>query len=295
MSKLSPKTLKLIAVIISVVLAGLVYSYLSSLQSEKREVSSEEVQNSVVVAAVDIPKNALVTKEMVKLVSIPEGAVQKEACRNLDDVVGTTAKEAIYAGEQINKRRLFEDEKMAGFIGLIPEDKRAVSVPITDVTGVAGFAKPGNYVDVMLVTDKGSDKTLRGKLLLQNMLLLAVNKKETDENKEAIKEQMATATLAATPDEAVRLAVAQKQGEIYLTLRPLHPKNRLAVANEIVIYQGNGNNAAKSAAAPARPAVKPQPPSYSMNQPKVSERPRLSVGEKINVIRGNKVESVTTR
>lgn len=293
MSKLSPKALKFIAIIISVVLAGLVYNYLSGLRSGNKEVSSSESQNSVVVATVDISKNALITKDMVKVASLPTEVVQKDACRNIDDVVGTTSKEAIYAGEQVNKRRLFEDAKMAGFIGLIPEDKRAVSVPITDVTGVAGFAKPGNYVDVMLVSDKGDDKAIRGKLLLQNMLLLAVNKSETEEGKEAIKENMATATLAATPDEAVRLAVAQKQGEIYLTLRPLHPKNRLAVASEIVIYQGNSNGA-KNVATTPRVAPRPQPqPSLSKPQPK--ERPQLSVGERVNVIRGNKVESVSTR
>lgn len=297
MSKLSPKVLKIIAVVISVVLAWLVYSYLSDLQNQNQEVTASN-KYSVVVATMDIPKNALIKAEMVKVVSVPEEAVQKDACKVVDDVVGLTAKEAIYSGEQVSKRRLLEDEKLAGFIGLIPTDKRAVSIAITDITGVAGFAKPGNYVDVLLVSEKNGNKTISGKILLQNMLLLAVNKDQNTEDKDPSKEGMATATLAASPEESVRLAVAQKQGQLYLALRPLHPSNHLTIASEISIYQGGENNNSSGNMSSVVPHRTPVTGNYSFTAPRVEQpapRRELVVGEKINVIRGNTVQSVTTR
>lgn len=292
MSKLSPKALKFIAIIVSVVLAGLVYSYLSGLQTETKETSGG-VQGSVVVATMDISKNAIVKADMVKMISVDAETIQKDVCRDINDVVGKITNDAIYSGDQINKRRLLDDQKMVGFIGAIPEDKRAVAVSINDVTGVAGFLKPGNRVDIMLVTN--ADKTIKGKLLLQDMLLLAINKSHDVDKKEG-GEQMALATFAVSPEEAIRLAVAQKQGELYLSLRPLHPKNRLSIAGEISIYQGGtGNEKARPANAGMPPRRSEPAPNYGLNAPKKQERTRLTVGEHVDVIRGNKVESVTTR
>ena len=294
MSRLSPRTLRIIAVTVSVLLTLLIVSYLSNLQSETKETSSMQ-QSTVAVASMDVPKNTLIKADMVKLVNLPQEGIQKDACHDVQEVIGTTAKEPIYAGEQFNKRRLFEDEKMAGFIGLIPKDKRAISIAITDVTGVTGFAKPGNYVDVILVSDKGNKSVINGKILLQNMMLLAVNKNENTEKKDNAEEKMATATLAASPEEAVRLAVAQQEGTLYLTLRPLHPENKLVLTSEISIFKPTIDI---GRAEPTRPMVSLDRPKIDRGYfgPDKSRTEKMEpVGDRISVIRGNTVQSVTAR
>lgn len=279
----------LIAIAVSCLIAGLLYSYLSGLQTEVNE-----TQGFVVVAAVDIQKNTVITTEMLKIVPLPAEAIQKDTYTDINEAVGIIAKDAIYAGEQLNKRRLLEDAKMAGFIGTIPSDKRAVAVGITDITGVAGFANPGNFVDVMLVTAKDKKNMITGKILLQDIMLLAVNKNENSETKGNNKEQMATATLAASPEEAVKLAVAQQQGTLYLALRPVHPDKRISLNNEINVYQASDNDRSSSEQVAYKPAPTPPPLAAKDYTPPPSTNAEPS-GETISVIRGNSVQSVTTR
>lgn len=239
MSRLSPKMLLILAFIVSVAAFALIYGYLNNVKEES--VTSKVVP--VVVAAVDIPEKTVITANMVKIAMIPVDLVQIGAIRKTETAVGVLAKVAITAGDQLNDKRVAMDGKVPGFIGNIPNDKRAVAIGITDITGVAGFAKPGDYVDVMVVGGKENNQRVAGKILLQNVLVLAINKKEassnTDEtNKDKNKvdtnaDKLSTATLAVDPDEAVKLAVAQQQGILYLALRPFQPSNRFVLSGRI--------------------------------------------------------------
>lgn len=239
MSRLSPKMLLILAFIVSVAAFALIYGYLNDVKEES--VTSKVVP--VVVAAVDIPEKTVITANMVKIAMIPVDLVQIGAIRKTENAVGALAKVAITAGDQLNDKRVAIDGKVPGFIGNIPNDKRAVAIGITDITGVAGFAKPGDYVDVMVVGGKENNQRVAGKILLQNVLVLAINKKEassnTDEtNKDKNKvdnnaDKLSTATLAVDPDEAVKLAVAQQQGILYLALRPFQPSNRFVLSGRI--------------------------------------------------------------
>ena len=79
-------------------------------------------------------------------------------------------------GDVLTDQKVLLDDKQAGFVGMIPPDCRAVSVAINDITGIAGFAKAGDYVDVMVVSDSREKNKVTGEILLQNVLLLAINK-----------------------------------------------------------------------------------------------------------------------
>jgi pilus assembly protein CpaB len=106
---------------------------------------------------------------------------------------------------------------------VIAEGKRAITVRVNDVIGVAGFALPGNYVDIIVSTQKdvqpGSDGREQSisKIVLERILVLAVAQ---EVNRDETKPKVVNAvTLEVTPEQAEKLDLARSVGTLSLALR----------------------------------------------------------------------------
>lgn len=143
----------------------------------------------IVVAKTNIPRGALIKADMLKVkdfatISLPEGTTS-----DIETFVGLPTKLEIFADDILTENKVFMDYRQAGFIGMIPEDCRAVSIPIDSVTGIAGLVKAGDYVDVISVTSEGNTGT-KVEVILQNILLLSINKNSDRElQKESPKDE----------------------------------------------------------------------------------------------------------
>ena len=112
------------------------------------------------------------------------------------------------------------------------------------MTGVAGFAQPGDYVDVMLVSSQVENNKVVSEMILQNVLLLAINKQVENQsnvpaqnnanknqnagNQPKVTGSPAMATMALVPEDALKLAAKAQLGQIYLVLRPYRPSNGIS-------------------------------------------------------------------
>lgn len=294
------------AMVVSCLMGVLVYLSLSGESTaDKKENTAPLVK--IVVAKQDIPERTIIKQEMLKVVEIPADAVPPGAIKEVSEADGAPASVAISQGDIITDKKFYADVRLAGFTGTIPPNCRAVSVAITDITGVAGFAKAGDYVDIMLITGKREDG-LRGEIIMQNVLLLAVNKtgeqaanaktddkdKKKDDKKapesdgsiKASGDAMATATLALSLDEAMRVAVASQQGTIYLALRPYKPADLFTLTKT---YSVPGEkSAARQPSAPAQAAAAtPAPVRQTTPAPAAqSAKAESSFASTIEVIRG---------
>lgn len=180
----------------------------------------------VAIAATDIPKNSVITREMVKLELVPAQFAHPAAVRDLDKVVGRVAASYIVAGEQVLSAKIISDaEKSNKLAYAVPRGKRAVSVPVNAVSGVSGLVRPGDRVDVIATVElaSGQENVAVTSFILQDVEVLAVDQ-NLDETKPvpAGKEEAAmakTVTLAVTPEEARPLVLASEQGSIRLALR----------------------------------------------------------------------------
>jgi len=232
-AKLSTKGLIAIALVFSLLAAVLVYSFLKGLADQTAKQGLP-----VVVAKADVPPKTRLTAEMLQVVNVPAEYIQPGAVQELDKAVGIVAREQIVAGEQVTQRRLLLEGKSAGFTGIIPPDKRAVSVAVTEVTGVAGLVKPGDYVDVIVTFDTNILGEHLSQIFLQNVRVLAANRDTEAAAAEAGKKETTTntkmtVTLAVSPEEATRLTVADEKGKIRLVLRPYLPGGAVVVANAL--------------------------------------------------------------
>ena len=124
LAKLSNKGLLGIALVLSFATAALVYNLLSSTTQKPPPTVGE----TVVVAKTDIPPKTRITQDMVQEIQLPSEYVQKAAMRELSQVLGVMTREAIVGGEQVLARRLLIEGKQAGYTGVIPPGKRALTV-----------------------------------------------------------------------------------------------------------------------------------------------------------------------
>ena len=160
------------------------------------------------------------------------------------DLVGRPTRVAINQGEIITTQKVFASILDMGLSGRIPPECRAITVGISDVTGVAGFAQPGDYVDVMLVSSQVENNKVVSEMILQNVLLLAINKQVENQsnapaqnnanknqnagNQPKVTGSPAMATMALVPEDALKLAAKAQLGQIYLVLRPYRPSNGIS-------------------------------------------------------------------
>jgi pilus assembly protein CpaB len=207
----------------------------------------------VLVATKDIPANTIVDESLIQKRQVPSTYMQPGAIGDVEAVKGRVTAIPVPMGAQVINTYL-QDSGRAALAFDVPRGRRAITIAVNDVTGVAGLARPGNFVDVLGTFSFGRPTSYQGgqlvfadektetRLLLQNLQVAAVEKErkrdrpvprryttveEAEERAQAEQEEaiaaqqrsVSTVTLMATPDEAQQLVLAQEVGSLTLMLR----------------------------------------------------------------------------
>lgn len=203
--RMSPRKLFAVCAAIAIIVFAIIYMLLSSLLESPAGAQQASV-TAVVEAAQDIPANTVITDDMVKTVNINPEAMPKGAFTDVRAAIGKTVSVPMQEGDVLTARKV-SARGPSGFLGLIPPGMRAISFSVNDVTAVAGFAKPGDKVDILLTSDKVNEDNITTKMVLRDVLLLAVNK--TSMNSPAAQANAsgtpAVVTVALTPYDAAKL------------------------------------------------------------------------------------------
>lgn len=285
MIKFSNKSLLTLALVLAVCVAALVYQFLNGLQQQSNDTTK------VMVAKTDILANTLITADMVEEMTVSRKALRPGAITDVSRVINAYAKENIPVQEQISEAQIMSTVN-AGFAGNIPSGKRAISIAVTEVTGVAGLIKPGDCVDVIAIIDPGSNAGPVANMIVQNVLVLATDKTVTREDKGTLTKdtKVTTLTLAVTPEEAVSVGLATTKGTVACALRSFAPNNGAnaqVTAQTLDNLKGNASYAASSVAAPVSNAT-PTPNLSGLFQSMFPQAANPSAGPKTKVDYGNK-------
>lgn len=203
----------------------------------------------VAVVATDINLGQRLTPEMIRMVDWPAGSMPPGAFTDAKALDGRVLKTSLLRGEPVMESKLAPVGTKGGLSAVIADGKRAITVRVNDVIGVAGFALPGNYVDIIVSTQKenaGNDKDKSiSKIVLERILVLAVAQEVSrDDTKPRV---VNAVTLEVTPEEAERLDLARSVGTLSLALR-----------NQIDPKPGDTDGATKAALFQDKPAPKAQ-------------------------------------
>lgn len=223
------KRVLILAVLLGLVTMSLLYVYIEGLN----EVEAVPVDLSeVVVAVTAIPAHVNVTADMVTVKTIPTEALHPDAVTSVDDIVGFTTNMAIYNDEQILRTKVVTETKSATLSYRIPENMRAITIPMTEISGVGGYIAEGDKVDILVTYVEEAEPAAQGETeaeaeeitvtytQFQNIEILEKGPNTVTVEEGAAPAEVATSlTLLVSPSQAEVLTFAQATGMINMTLR----------------------------------------------------------------------------
>jgi pilus assembly protein CpaB len=214
--------------------------------------------NKVVVAALDIELGSRINPQMLKTIDWPTGSTPNGAIGDPQVLQDRVVKSSIMRGEPILEAKLAPVGSTGGLSAVIPEGKRAITVRVNDVIGVAGFALPGNYVDIVVNTqldNEGHGDKQISKIVLEHILVLAVAQ---EANRDETRPKVVNAvTLEVTPEQAEKLDLARSVGTLSLVLRNQIDKDGVdtrGIMKRQLLATDLGATPAPAPAAPKAPA-----------------------------------------
>jgi pilus assembly protein CpaB len=237
-----------VALVLGLVTASVVYRAVTGKASA--EVKAQPTKQ-VAVAAANINLGETLTDRHVKLMSWPSESIPGGALGNVAEVEGRVALSSIVVGEPLLDAKLAPKLAGGGILPmLVPENLRGVTIKVDEAVRESGFVSPNSRVDVVVsIADGQGSSEKKAKVILQNVLVLAAGQSVEMRGNKPI--SITTVTLALTPEQAERLALAQTDGRLMLATRKLGDDR---------IVQTPGTNVKKlldisPAAASKKPAV----------------------------------------
>ena len=156
-----------------------------------------------------------------------QGAYYVEDQPDSKNLAGTVVRYAIAAGQPVTRGSLVGPQDRGFLAAALGPGMRAVTVPVNQTTGVAGFIFPGDHVDLVLtqqVAGGGDGPPLKvSETIVRNVRVLATDQRITDkdENGKTIVRTASNVTFEVTPKIAEKIAVAQSLGHLSLSLRSI--------------------------------------------------------------------------
>lgn len=253
-----------LALAMAVVAVLMVQSYVSSIEEERKKEYGTKVL--VLSAKRDIREMETLNETVVELKEIPKKFLEPSAMsfedkengeKEMKKIAGNVAIVPLRKGEQITFNKITEPSLRTGLAPQITPGKRAVTIPVSEISGVGKLVKPGDRVDLIAVVGFGEKKDAKmAKTLLQDVVVLAVGravtnnvarKIETDstgkERARSLAESDAfnSVTLEVEPPQAQMIALLNSGSEIMLSLRNNDDTERVqtGTVNFIDLYGGD--------------------------------------------------------
>ncbi|WP_168013224.1 Flp pilus assembly protein CpaB [Halomonas salinarum] len=223
----------------------------------------------VVVTTLQIPFGSTVQASDLKMLELPPNAIPAGSFNSIESVVGRVSNQVIYPGEIVLEGRVAEHMGGSALAAVLEHGKRAMSVRVDDVVGVAGFLLPGNRVDIVSAKrDGGSNRSVKSETILRDIKVLAVDQIASQERDGPV--IVRAVTLEVDPRQAEKLVEATQEGKVQLTLRnPMDNEEESFTTAQL---------------------ADPEP--VAVAAPRATVR---AVNRRVNVIRGTEMSSVTVR
>lgn len=216
----------LVAAGAAAVLVGTLKSGGISLRETPAPAGPKEVD--VVVASKPLARNTTVTEDMVTVKKVPEGHIPVGAFRSPVEVAGKILVAPVVAGQPLTAVSFAASGPGVYLAATLPPGMRAMTVSLSDYSGMEGLLYPGSAVDVLASFDlrgKGEGEAgIISATILSNVQVLAIEDRTavSGEKSESSSSRMSPrrrVTLMVSPEQAEELQLAMEHGVISLALR----------------------------------------------------------------------------
>jgi pilus assembly protein CpaB len=252
------KKIYLMAFIVAIIAGLTTYYFAASIQRQAQK--STDNKQYVVVAAVSIPADTIITAEMVQSIELPSEAIHANAVKSLTDAIGKINQYPVAPQEQILSSRIQEKSKDNKRLSYSLEPGyRAITLSVDSVSGVAGFIVPGDYID--LIVNTTVDEINVSRYQVENLLVLRLGNNVTAEGQGAVYQSM---TIAATPEQILKINHGINNGRVTYVLRSVEDR----VEDNIEPYHERLNDGitATETIMPAQTETTPEPASETSEE-----------------------------
>jgi pilus assembly protein CpaB len=183
---------------------------------------------TIVVASKQLPYGTQLAQDNVQEIPwaasvVPEGSFPSREALFKEGRRITLA--TFQQNEPILNSKITGPGERASLSTLLDKDKRAITIRVDDVRGVAGFILPGDRVDVVLIRSDSESGVRRdySDLLLQDVKVIAVDQLASEQkNSPTVAKAV---TLEVTPQQAQKISLASDVGHLSLILRKAGDSN----------------------------------------------------------------------
>jgi pilus assembly protein CpaB len=258
-----------VAIVLGLIAVLVANTYLAG--REKQLAQNPRGMVQVAVAAVPLAFGKDVTPESVKFVQYPAASLPPGTYKSMAELLPQGKRRVALRTIQVNQPLLAADlsgeGKNASIAALLPDGMRAATVRINSVSGVAGFVKANDTVDVLITRQPiGPDGASQGRqvtdVLLQNIRVIAMGGDAVGADGKA--RVTGTATLELTPIDAQKVALGERLGDLSLVLRKPGEDQNIpkieTVSLDDLRYSYYGSRAPSDAAPVVRPVVRASAP-----------------------------------
>jgi pilus assembly protein CpaB len=194
------------------------------LQAQMNVAAAYQPAGHIVIAAESLPYGAGLTADNVTEIpwftnKLPDGSFASK-----DDLLAGGRRTVLYPlkeGEPVLRSKVTGAGQRASLAAVLEEGKRAVTVRVDDVRGVAGFVLPGDFVDIVMIADDVSSKRQSySDILLEHIKVLAIDQIASEaEDKPTVARAV---TLEVSKEQAQKILLATNVGKLSLILsRPI--------------------------------------------------------------------------
>lgn len=290
---MTPRTI--LVAVLALTLAGGTAFFVQSWLNKQREAlyasipraAPEKAGPKVLVARKPLAAGLILSAEHLTWQSWPKDGISKSYIVQGGDgpdarsLYGAVLRRATGLGEPVTEDRIVKPGDRGFMAAVLTPGMRAVTVPVTATSGIAGFVFPGDRVDLILAHDfqtgEGPQRRLNraSETLLTDVRVLAVDQKTSSRDGAVVVAK--TATIEVTPRQAEAVAVSVRLGEISLSLRSLRRED---IAAGEVSEDGE------------RPAKRGGTYTRDSDVSRVIGRAAVATGRVVHVVRGGKTEEL---
>lgn len=229
------RPLMIVLIVVALGIAGVTAFLIRNLLTQQQPAPVAAPQQTVptqrvLVAARDVAAGGVVIEEDVRYEEWPQSLIDKRYIVHTGGedpkgrVIGSVAARHIQAGEPMTGTAVFRQDEAGQLSAMIGPGMRAVSIPVSGLTAVAGFVVPGDHVDVLLITafkDRDKEEAADTSLHVSEVFLRDVRVVAIDQNLRTggVAQNGGLATLEVTPKDAERLILSGIDSKFHLVLR----------------------------------------------------------------------------
>ena len=199
---------------------GFISENRAALEAERAARAAMAPLVTVFVAKRDIAYGEAIAKEDVTLVQFPDNAIPEGTFQSPEELFpgdGTRLRAAtrtIDMNEALTSRKVTEPGQIAGVTSRLKVGERAFAIRVDVTSGVSGFLRPGDKVDVYWTGNAGTGEVT--KLIEPGVRLVAIDQSANAERNNAVIAR--TVTVAVSAKQVAALAQAQATGRLSLSL-----------------------------------------------------------------------------